>query len=136
MLIHALLLISLVLPSHPGPVHRLTHGILVVHFYGKDTSSKICAISFDPLAMLPLKFVSPNPIMSLSSLNRISMAHFLKQSFAKLAQKKQTIVKCSNSIIEIHPCIVLGRIVSDQSGNIPPSAAFEGANPYVDGMKK
>ena len=35
------------------------------------------------------------------------MAHFLKQSLPKLAQKEQTIVTCSHSIIEMHPRIVL-----------------------------
>ena len=35
--------------------------------------------------------------MSLSFLNRILMARFLKQSLPKLAQNEQTIVNCSNS---------------------------------------
>ena len=47
--------------------------------------------------------------MSLSSLNRILMAHFLKKSFPKLAHKERTIVNCSHSIVEMHPRVVLRR---------------------------
>ena len=61
-----------------------------------------------PHSHTPLKFVCPNTIMNLSSLNRILMAHFLKASL-KHAQKEQTIANCSNSIIEMHPGYVLSR---------------------------
>ena len=47
--------------------------------------------------------------MSLCSPSRILMARFLKQASPKLAQKEQTIVNYSNSVIEMHSRAVLRR---------------------------
>ena len=58
---------------------------------------------------VPLNVYSPSAIIGLSLFNSILIARFLIQSLASTCPKGTTIVNCSNSIIEMHPRVVLRR---------------------------